>query len=617
MSSGKAKSAPTSRPRSRAQNAKSGIAPDPRIRAICFALFAAVVVVYWHSLSNLFIEFDDNIYVTANDHVRAGLTLAGLRWAFTDASTGNWHPLTWISHMLDVECFGLKPGAQHLVGVLWHAVNGVLLFLALWRATGRLWRSALTAAVFALHPLRVESVSWISERKDVLSSFFYLSALLAYIRYVRGPRTWRRYAVVGVLVLLGLMSKPSVVSAPFLLLLLDYWPLGRMKEGVSVLLREKIPLFAMAAGVSLVTFLSQKQAGATAVVEHLSLAARLSNAVVAYVIYIWKFVWPHDLAVIYIYQRHLPAAAVAGSAVLLAAITFATLRMARSAPYALVGWFWFIGTMLPMAGIVQVGRQAYADRYTYIPAIGLTVAIVWLAASLVERNHWERGAAIAAGAVLMLLAVTTVIQTSYWYDDLSVFQHAAAVTNGNYFADYHVGSDLVEQSRNKEALPYLQEAIRAEPTFYPAAYAVGKERAAEGDNQAAMENFSEALRLKPDYADAYFARASTLMKTGNQQFAELDFRAALKYGLGNEWAPSAHLGLGVILAQRGDLAGGIAEFENAIRLNPALTEAHRNLANALVQEGRIGDAIAQLDHAISVTHDAGLTRMATELRSRK
>lgn len=616
MSSAKAKSAPTkNQSRKPAPPAKSGILPDPRIRAICFALFAAVVVVYWRSLSNQFIEFDDNVYVTGNDHVRAGLTLAGLRWAFTDTSTGNWHPLTWISHMMDVEWFGLKPGGHHLRNVLWHAINGVLLFLTLWRATGRLWRSALAAAVFALHPLRVESVAWASERKDVLSSFFYLCTLLAYIRYVRGPRTVRRYAMVCLALLLGLMSKPSVVSAPFLLLLLDYWPLSR-KERFAALLREKIPLFALAIGVSLVTFLSQQQAGATAVIEHLSLAERLSNAAVSYVLYIGKFLWPHDLAAIYIYQRHLPGAAVAGSALLLAAITLVAFTIRRSAPYVLVGWLWFIGTMLPMAGIVQVGRQAYADRYTYIPAIGLTVAIIWMAAGLVERRHWERGAAIAAAAILTALSLATVQQIPYWHDDLSVFQHAAAVTKGNYFAEYRVGKDMVDVARNKEALPHLQEALRTEPEFYPAVYVLGKGQAAVGENQAAIGSFSEAIRLKPDYAEAYYARASTLMQMGNSQYAEPDFQAALKNGLSDDWAPSAHVGLGVILAQRGDVAGGTAEFENAVRLNPGLVEAQRNLANALVQQGRIGDAIARLDQAISITHDAGLTRMVTELRSR-
>ena len=425
--------------------------------ACAIGLAAIVTALYWRAVGNQFVNLDDDIYVVLNAHIKSGVTFDALRWAFTDMGNGNWHPVTWISHMLDVQWFGLDPFGHHLVSVFWHAANSAILLAALWYMTGCLWRSAMVAALFALHPLRVESVAWIAERKDVLSSFFYLCTLWAYAWYTRRPRSWPRYAAVAALLSLGLMSKASVVTAPFLLLLLDYWPLRR-KEPLHRAGAQKIPLFALAAAVSVATFLGQRQAGAMRGIEGLSIAERLANAVVSYARYLGKIFWPHPLAALYPYRRDLPAVSIAAALLLLAAITAPVLYRRRQNPYLPVGWFWFLGALVPMIGLVQVGWQAYADRYTYIPSIGIFIALVWTVADA----NWKREPVIGASlAILSALAIVwTWFQISYSSDDLTLFQHAIEVTSANPFAQYHVGDDLVEAGRNGEGTRHLEEAIR-------------------------------------------------------------------------------------------------------------------------------------------------------------
>ena len=611
----RSKAKPTAKKAQKRVTEAPPIAPplDPRLWKLGACLAAAVVALYWRVLANGFVDFDDDVYVLNNDHVKSGFTLDGLRWAFGNAMNGNWHPLTWISHMLDVQWFGLNPAAHHMVSVLWHAANAVVLLVVLWRMTGRLWRSAFVAALFALHPLRVESVAWVAERKDVLSGFFFLGTLGAYAWYAQQPRQWRRYAAVAAMLALALMSKPSAVAAPFLLLLLDYWPLER-KEPLRALLREKIPLFALAAAVSVVTYVSQGRIGAMDI-ESVAFPARVSNAAVSYVRYLGKIFWPHPLAVLYPYTPDLPALSVAASCLLLAAITAAALYLGRKRRYLPVGWFWFLGTLVPMIGIVQVGWQAYADRYTYIPCIGIFIALVWLAADVIEVRKWRFVAPLAAAAILPALAFATWIQLPYWHDDIALFQHALASTPANPAAEFHIGKDFADAGRYAESLPHLEKMLRLQPNYYAAYYMLGKAQDGMADTDAAIRSFSEALRLNPYYAVAYYARAALLVKSGKYDAAEPDLRAALENGLSAEWQPQAHNGLAVILAQRGDLEAAAAECAAAIRLDPGMVEAQRNLARILIAAGRTQDAIHQLEQALTATHgDASIRALLNEIK---
>jgi tetratricopeptide (TPR) repeat protein len=487
----------------------------------------------------------------------------------------------------------------------------------LWYMTSYLWRSIFVGGLFALHPLRVESVAWVSERKDVVSAFFYFCTLWAYAWYARRPQSWRRYAAVAALFTLALMAKPSTVSLPFLLLLLDYWPLRR-KEPLAVLLREKIPFVAMAAAVSVATYLGQKQVGAMGNIEGLAFPERLANALVSYLRYLGKIFWPHPLAVIYPYQRDLPVLSIAAACLLLVAVTALVLFRGRQFRYLPVAWFWFLGTMVPMIGLIQAGRQAYADRYTYIPSIGIFIGLVWIVADSIENRKWNRDVAIAATLVVLpALAFTTWSQLPYWHDDLTLFQHAIDAAPENPLALYHVGDDLVEMGRDSEAIPYLEEMIRLRPDFvYIGYYTLGKAQAKEGKSDLAIQSLTEAVRVRPDYPEAYYSRGVTLLNSGNSQSAEPDLRAALQYGLSVEYSANAHNALGVILAQRDDVKGATEQFEHAVAIQPASVDAQRNLALALIHQDRIAEAIARLTQALSVTHnDPGLNQMLDDFRA--
>jgi tetratricopeptide (TPR) repeat protein len=589
---------------------------DARPWLLGAGLALAAIAAYWRVLGNGFVDFDDDIYVLNNVHVKSGFTFDGLRWAFGSATNGNWHPVTWISHMLDVQWFGLDPAAHHMVSVLWHAASAVLLLIVLWRMTGRLWRSAFVAALFALHPLRVESVAWAAERKDVLSGFFYLCTLAAYAWYVRRPRSWQRYAAVAAMLALALMSKPAAVTAPFLLLLLDYWPLER-KERPLFLLKEKIPLFALAAAVSVVTYIAQGQIGAMDI-ENVAFPARAANAAVSYARYLGKIFWPHPLAALYPYTTDLPAAAVAASCLLLAAITAAALYFGRKRRYLPVGWFWFLGTLVPTIGIVQVGWQAYADRYTYIPCIGIFIALVWLAADAIEARKWRLAGPMAAAAILPALAIATWSQLPYWHDDIALFQHVLASTPENPAAEFHIGKDFADAGRYAEAMPHLEKMIRLRPKYYAAYYVLGQAQMGLEDADSAVRSFSEALRIDPYYAVAYYARATLLVKSEKYDAAEADLRAALEWGLSAEQQPEAYNALGVILAQRGDLQGAYAECETAIWLDPGMVEAQRNLARILIAEDRTQEAIHQLEQALVTTHgDASIRELLDTVEGRR
>ena len=528
--------------------------PVPKITrqlaGIYFILAIGTLALYWPAVHHPFFALDDNLYVTANPQVQAGLTWAGVKWAFTNTIASNWHPLTWLSHMLDCQWFGLQPAGHHLTNVLFHLATVLLLFTWLHKATTAVWRSAFVAALFAWHPLHVESVAWVAERKDVLSSFFGMLTLLAYSRYVKRPNT-TTYLLVLLLFLCGLMAKPMLVTLPFVLLLVDYWPLNRLspanfsKKLFGRLILEKIPFLVLSFAVSAVNFLAQKGGGATWSADILPWPVRLANALVSYVRYVSKTFWPTDLAVIYPYERHWPLWFVfAAAMILLAGSVMVVLRM-RQNPFLFFGWFYFVGTLVPAIGLVQVGAQAMADRYMYLPSIGLFIVIVWGANELLKAQPHRKNIATFAGIIgLGACLMLTSRQLSYWQNSVKLFVHTVEATSDNYTADAYLGSALEAASLSDAALPFYFESVRITPYFPFAQWNLGmalfrknripeacehlaaaakmtpndpviqcyygKALAADGKLAAAVAQFTKALQLKPDYAEAQNARTEIL-----------------------------------------------------------------------------------------------------------
>jgi hypothetical protein len=480
---------------------------------IALSLVALAAGVYSQVAGHGFVNFDDPQYVYENAHVLRGLTADGVVWAFTSGHASNWHPLTWLSHMLDVELFGVDPGWHHVTNVVLHAVDALLLFAVLWSATGRKWRSAAVAALFAVHPLHVESVAWVSERKDVLSTALWLLTTWAYVRWVRRPGRGR-FAVVVTAFALGLMSKPMLVTLPLTLLLLDLWPLGRIAGGVSVsrivpLVREKIPLFALSAASCVVTYLAQSRSGAVAAEHLLPLGTRLANAALSYVLYLAKTFWPVDLAAVYphpgLTPGGIPVWSVAGSVVLLAAVSALAVAQWRRRPWILVGWSWYLVTLLPVIGIVHVGMAGMADRYTYVPMTGILVAVAWTLADLVEGSRAGRGAlAGLAAASVLTLAVVARQQTSYWRSGLVLFQHALDVTHDNSMAWRNMGVAQLDARQLGPAITSLREATRLMPYDHQAWLDLGIAYASARDLGNAGDCFQQALRLRPEDPHVWF-----------------------------------------------------------------------------------------------------------------
>ncbi len=479
-------------------------------------LVVLVVASYAQAFALGFVNFDDPRYVYQNPTVLRGVTADGLVWAFSGFHVANWHPLTWLSHMLDVELFGTAPAGHHAVSVGLHAANTVLLFLVLLGATGRAWRSALAAALFAVHPLHVESVAWISERKDVLSTFFWLAGTLAYVAYARRP-TLRRMTAVAVALALGLLSKPMVVTFPFTLLLLDFWPLGRLRTGEPAspmrgwwpLVREKLPLFALSAASCVLTVLAQAGGRAVSAEDVLPVGDRIANALWSYVAYLGQAAWPAGLAAVYPH----PAFTVAGfpawkaiaAAVVLAAVSAVVVWQRRRRPYLLFGWLWYLGTLVPVIGLVQVGLQARADRYTYVPLIGIFVAVAWLAADVAERSRVARRAIpVVAGAVVLASAAAAWVQTGYWRDSFSLFGHALQVTHDNSLALRNLGAAYHDARRDDLAVAALEESVRLMPLDAHAWMDLALSHSNLGQHERAAECFQKALRMKPDDAFIWF-----------------------------------------------------------------------------------------------------------------
>ena len=673
----------------------------PRFPAWLLAVLLALltVAIYWPATRWAFVNYDDDLYVTDNAPVMSGLTWETLKWAWLNPVAANWHPVTVLSHITDCQLFGLKPWGHHLTNVLLHALNAALVFALLQQMTSARWRSLFVAGLFAFHPLRVESVAWVAERKDVLSGFFGLLALIFYARYAQGrmqnaecrmqkpvtPDTQHAtrntqyvsrftfqaptfYFLSLFFFALGLMSKPMLVTWPLLMLLLDYWPLGRMKNAgcrmqnakqadtqhatrntfqvsrftlhasISTPLRlvgEKIPFFALAALASLMTFVVQQHGGAMKGAEKLPLAVRSGNALISYARYLGKLFWPTDLAVFYPHPGHWALAKVLLAGGLILGISRLLWMQRRQSPYLLVGWLWFLGTLIPVIGLVQVGNQAMADRYTYLPSLGVLVLVVWGTCELTRCWRYQVLGLSAAGvAAIVFCAALTRQQLEIWKDGEVLFRHALQVTGSNYVAHKFLGDALDKKGQIDEAISHYQEAlrlkpddalvynnlgvafdkkgmsedaihqyreiIRLEPDRPFAHYNLGNALLMKGQIDEAINQYQEALRLKPDYADGHNNLGNALGSKGQTEAAIDQYRQALRLkpedGL-------THNNLAVALDKLGRSDEAISHYQEAVRLNQDNAIAHNNLGTALNKKGRTDEAIIQFQEAIRLKPD--------------
>jgi tetratricopeptide (TPR) repeat protein len=592
-------------------------------------LVAITWLVFGQTLGHDFVNFDDHVYVYDNPLITKGITPEGITGAFTHAHARNWHPLTTISHMLDCQLYGLNAGGHHATNVVLHTIAVLLLFWVLRRMTGAVWKSAMVAALFAVHPLHVESVAWVSERKDVLSAVFFLLMLNAYVRYARAASI-TRYLAVAVLFAAGLMSKPMLVSAPFVLLLLDYWPLrrfeqpstttgkakvsrsGNQRRVIGRLFLEKSPLLVLCAGACVITFLLQKRA--TGAIPPLPFLWRVQNAFASYVIYILKTLWPTGLAVFYPHPNDtLPIWAVIFAIGFLVAITAAAIVFRRERPYLFTGWFWYLLMLVPVIGLVQVGEQGQADRYTYLPHIGLFLLAVWLAADVIAvRQSRSRFAVAIAAVIIVALAWAAFVQTSYWRNSESLWTHALAVTSDNDVAHNNLGYLCVDRDELDKAISHFEIALRIRSGKRDAHYDAGSAfmqmnlanaLARKGQSDEAMVHYAEAIKLQPYYADAYYNRGSVLLAKGRINEAVADWEKTLQI------QPSyadAHTGLGNALLRRGSPREAISHYEQALALAPEDPHCRNNIAwvlatssDASIRDGAKAIDLAQVAVALS------------------
>ena len=575
------------------------------LAVVTFALYAQVI-------GHQFITLDDPTYIQENPMVNRGVTLAGLAWAFTTFHAANWHPLTWISHMIDCQLFGMNAGHQLLVNALIHVANTLLVFWFLLRTTHARWPSALVAALFALHPLHVESVAWASERKDTLSTFFGLLSLIAYSRYAEAPAI-SRYIWVAVTLALGLLAKPMLVTWPLVMLLLDYWPLGRFQRSevrgqrsavrlpagalakAGGLVVEKIPLFALVAASAIMTLIAQSRGGAVRTLGHEAITLRLSNALVSYAKYLLLTFWPNDLAVYYPFAG-IPAWQIIGAASLLIGITVFCVSQRRIRPYLMVGWLWFLGTLVPVIGIVQVGGQIMADRYFYIPSIGLFIALVFGLADIAKS--WPVAPLLSgaiAGGILLIFATLTNAQIQRWHDSFTLFEHTLAVTPPNLRIEHNLGMALGVSDRYDEAAVHFEKALQIDPNFYDGLVVMGVTRAHQGRLPEAIEYFQAAIRSQPDVPKARVQLAHALWHEKRDEAALEEMRRASQLAPKD---PDILADLGLALGLAGRIPEAIEQLHEALRLNPNSAEAHNNLGLALLASGKARESIPEFEVAL-------------------
>jgi len=586
-------------------------AAPARIAAAALAIITALV--FWRHLPGSFISYDDGEYVVSNAEVGRGLDPGSIAWAFTTTRAANWHPVTWLSHMLDVQLFGLDARKHHATSLLLHAANAGLLLLVLFRLTGTLGPSALTAGLFALHPLHVESFSWVAERKDVLSTFFGLLTLAVWLRYVRSKSPGALAAVLA-LYALSLMSKSMLVTLPFVLVLLDIWPLRRIDVAgpgrwgeLRSSLAEKAPLLPLSAASCVMTWIAQSRGGTMA---PLPFTERLANAVTSYVGYLGRMVWPSSLCIFYPHRHPgLLTVSTAGAAVVIAGISVVALRSIRTHPWLGIGWLWYLVTLVPVIGLVQVGGQAMADRYTYVPLVGVFVAIVWECAAHLPATRPARVAAAALSvAVLVALAVVARAQQRTWSDTETLFRHALAVTSDNWLAHGNLGIILLNQGKTAEAEEHLTEAIRIFPHYAGAHYNLALARAREGRSAEAAAGFRRALAIDPRMSQAHNNLAALLAGEGriDEALAELDAALAIDPSSENAW-----FNLGNILSSAGRQDEAVARFRAGLELHPESAKLHNGLGLALARSGRMAEALAEFETAARL--DPGFAEARTNM----
>jgi Tfp pilus assembly protein PilF len=571
---------------------------------IMLGLAVVTLGIYAQVIGHKFISLDDPTYIQENSMVNHGLTRAGLAWAFTTFHVANWHPLTWISHMIDCQLFGMNAGAHLLVNALIHAANTLLVFWFLLRTTHARWPSALVAALFALHPLHVESVAWASERKDTLSTFFGLLSLIAYVRYVEAPSSFR-YLWTAITLALGLLAKPMLVTWPFVMLLLDYWPLARWQSAKSKaqekklrkLILEKIPLLILVAASVVITLIAQSRGGAVRTLAHEPLALRLSNTLVSYAKYLLLTFWPNDLAVYYpLAPNGIPAWQIVGAAFLLIGITAFCFLQRNIRPYLIVGWLWFLGTLVPVIGLVQVGGQTMADRYFYIPSIGLFVALVFGLADIVKS--WRVAPSLCGGisaAALLILATLTNAQIRRWHDSFTLFEHTLSVTPPNLRIEHNLGVALGASNRFDEAAAHFEKALQIDPNFYDGLVAMSVTRSHQGRMPEAIEYFKAAIRLQPDTPKAHVQLAHALWEQNRDQEALEEMRRALQSAPRDA---DIRGDFGLALAMVGRLSEAIEQLHEALQLNPNSAENHNNLGLALLASGKARESIPEFEAAL-------------------
>jgi len=620
---------------------------------ICLFLIFLTAAAFEPVRHNDFVNYDDNIYVTENRNVTVGLTADSIIWAFTTSEISNWHPLTWLSHQLDCELFGLKPFWHHITSLLFHIANTLLLFCVLNRMTKALWPSAFVAAAFALHPLHVESVAWIAERKDVLSTFFWMLTMAAYIRYAEKPKAGR-YLLVAVTLCLGLMAKPMLVTLPFVLLLLDYWPLRRFRwarrdqnlfESANFpyksatafsLIIEKIPLLIIVIISCAVTYLVQQSGGAIRLGETFPLKLRIANALISYISYIVKMFYPASLAVLYPHPgESLPLWQSVASLAILVVITVLIILAARRHGFLLVGWFWYLGTLVPVIGFVQVGVQAMADRYTYISSIGIFIMFAWAFARLFRKWSFPKlPATVLPGVLIAAMLICTRMQLRYWKDSFTLFRHALDVTENNYIMHSNFGGALFQKGRFDEAIDHFEQALKINPGFADARRDIGfvllKQQktdqaitafeqalqikkdwgevynylglahAQNGQFETAVEKYNHALKLEPDYAEAMKNLGIALQRLGRTQQAVENWQKALRL---EPYNPDANYNMGLFMVSMGDYEKAAAYFTTVIDEKPDWAEAKYNLGAAYYQMGKVEPAIENFSEALRLRPD--------------